>query len=166
MATLALQPLRFDKGVAGTSPEFISQSVSGTLREGDLLLKTNGVNAKPASNSPARITHLTVCASTETTPGVPNILPLVKIRACDTFEISAHHSTAASAVVADSDLDGASVYGLVEATVSGVAAWCMDLQDTSNARVRLVERISSATDLYPRCRVQFMSDYLTYTTTA
>lgn len=161
MATLALQPLRFDKSASGNSPEFEGCTVSGTLKEGDLLLKTNGAAAKPASNSPAVITYLTVDAGV-TMPGIPNIAQLIKIRPQDTFEISAHHSTAASAVVADSALDGQADYGLVEVTVSGVAAWALDLQDTSTKRVRLLERISSATDLYPRCRVQFLDSYLTY----
>ncbi len=161
MATLALQPLRFDKSASGNSAEFDACSVSGTLKEGDLLLKTNGIAAKPASNSPAVITYLTVDAGV-TMPGISNIAGLVKIKPADLFEITAHHSTAASAVVPDSALDGQADYGLVEATVSGVAAWCLDLQDTSNKRVRIIDRISTATDVYPRLRVQFLDPYLTY----
>jgi len=105
---------------------------------------------------------LAVSNESDTVPGLSNQINVIKIRPSDTYEITAHHSTAASAVFADSALDENADYGLLKTTVSGVAAWCLDLQDTTNKRVRVFERISSATDLYPRLRVQFLEGDLNF----
>lgn len=161
MATLAVQPLRYDKSRSGNSDEFELISVSGNIANGLLTVRTNGLDAVCASNSPAVITHLAVCLQSETVPGATQ-LSAIKVRPGDTYEITAHHSTAASAVVPDSALDGQSDYGIIWNTVSGQNAFMLDLQDTSNKRVRLLERISTATDVYPRCRVQFLAANLTF----
>jgi hypothetical protein len=161
MATKALQPLRLDKCAAGNSPEFVQLTTSGTLVAGDLLIKANGA-ASICSDEPQQISYLTVCADTDIIPGSnTGVINVLAVKPHDTFEISAVHSTAASAVVADSAVDAKAEYGVKKATVSGVIAWGLDLQDTTNTSVRLIERVDSATDLYPRVRVQFLSTVCT-----
>lgn len=164
MATLALQPLRTYKARAGNSVEFDQITVSGTVIPGDLLCKTNGQAVTVAGYTyPPTITYVAVCNNSDTIPGLSNINNVEIIRPGDVFEISAHHSTAASAVVADADLDGLASYGILKTTVSGNVAWTLDLQDTTNTRVRLLGRLSTATDLYPRVLVSFLTAALTYT---
>lgn len=154
MATLALQPLRHFKSASGGAAEMDSLSVSGTIINGDVCDKANGVVAV-CSNEPTTVSYVAVSAGTDTVPGATTV-PFVKINPADTFICSAHHSTAASAVVPDSVLDQAPTYGLIKQTVSSVVAWCVDLSDTTNTCVKIVDRQSSATDVYPRVMVQFI----------
>ena len=71
-------------------------------------------------------------------------------------------SASASAVLADATLDSMTEYGIAFATVSGQSAWMIDIADTSNKRVRIIKRLDSATDLYPRCVVEFKTANLVF----
>lgn len=156
MATKAIKPLRLDKCVAGGSVEFDKCSTSGTFVTGTPMIKANGAYTACA-DMPTQVTALAMSAGTDYIPGdTSGVINLHKIRPGDLYEISAFHSTAASAVVADSALDANAKYAILQATVSSSGGWCIDLSDTTNVSVKLVERIDSATDLYPRCRVSFL----------
>jgi hypothetical protein len=161
MATLALKPIKISSTSQSGAASYgkIAVSASATFANGDLLLKTNNA-VTVCGADPAIISYFAPFTSSDAVPGETKfVLPVIKPE--DTFEITAYHSTAANATVADADLDGQSDYGVILATVSGVSAWCLDLEDTSNKRVRLLGRLSDATDLYPRVLVKFLPSILT-----
>lgn len=163
MATLALKPIKIvvttSEGAANY--EKLAPSASATFAEGDLLLKSNNT-VTVCGADPTVISNLAQFPSTSILPGETKAV-LAKVKPGDTFECSAYSATPASAVIADTALDGASDYGIVLATVSGVSAWCLDIDDTVNVRVRLLGRVdnSTATDLYPRVLVKFLPSILT-----
>ena len=163
MATLALEPIRLVKTYSGQAAEYekIAPSASLTFIAGDLALKTNNAFSVCGAD-PTIISYLTQCTSSDAVPGDTSF-NLLMIKPEDTFEVSAFHSTPASAVVADSALDGQSYFGLIKSTVSGVTAWCLDLEETTTDSVQLLGRSanSSGTDVYPRVFVKFIPSILT-----
>jgi hypothetical protein len=161
MATLALQPIKISATSKQGAPAYgkIAVSASATFASGDLLVKTNNA-VTVCGADPTIVSYVSQNTSSDAVPGETRFV-LASVQPEDTFEISAYSATPASAVIADTALDGQSDYGIVMATVSGVSAWCLDVDDQVNVRVRLLGRISGATDLYPRCQVKFLPSILT-----
>lgn len=162
MATIALAPVQLSWNDNGGSAEYEQLGISSGASPiaGDLCFKVNNT-FDVCSTDPAQITYLIHVASGGLIPGDTRY-QLLKIKPTEVYRMNAYHSTASLAVLADSALDAQSNYGVIKATVSGVTAWTMDLEETVAVRVRLIERLDSATDLYPRCRVQFLSSILTF----
>lgn len=156
MATLALQPVRLYKARDGHGQEHEELTIVADLIEGELLVKANNAVAAIADSATV-ITHIMPTISANVMPGKTLKMPLGLLRPGDVYEMSVWHTTAASAVVADSILDAQGDYPVVKKTVSGATAWCLDVANIgSSASVRLVARLSTATDLYPRVLVQFL----------
>lgn len=160
MAAIVPKPLRCIKAGAGQGPEFDLLTVNATCPVGDLLLKTDGT-ANTCGADPTVITYL--CTATGGAPVPGNTTGTVqRIRGSDFYRINAYSATPASAVLADTTLDGQANYGVVWATISGQAAWFLDVDDQVNVRVRLVGRTDGATDTYPEAIIQFLPSVLTY----
>lgn len=162
MATQPLKPCRAVTSLYGGAQESDKQAVntSETFIPGDLLVRVNNKLTKCGAD-PAIVTYIASCTETQQVPGETKVV-VQRVKPSDTYVMSAFHSTASSATIADADLDGNSTYGIALQTVSGVAAWVMDLQDTTNIKVRLTGRIDAAADTYPQCLVQFLSTTLTF----
>ena len=155
------KPLRHVKSASGHALEYDLIS-AGTVYDGALCVKANGAIAECGSD-PSEVSYFTQNANTASVPGSSAGLILAgKIRSTDTFEINAYHTTAANATVPDSALDALADYGVIKATVSGVVAWFLDLEETTTDVVRLIARLDSATEQYPRCQVQFVQAPLTF----
>ncbi len=164
MATLPLKPVSLYKTTHGGAGEYESVPVTNaqTWINGDLLVRVDGA-ASLCGADPTRISYLASGLQTDTVPG-QSLTNLIRIKPTDKFLMSAYNASPASAVIADSALDGASEYGVAQVTVSGVAAWVLDTADQTATRVRLLARVASdsATDLYPQCIVQFVDSVITF----
>jgi len=161
MATQALRQLRLFKTAAGSQEcDKIALATGATMIPGDILLKTDN-KVDIAGADPSVISYYSQGTSTDVVPGETKLV-VTRIHSSDQFAINAYHTTAANATVPDTALDGQANYGIARQTVSGVTAWVLDLEDTSATRVRLLERLDPAADLYPRCVVQFLPANLTF----
>jgi hypothetical protein len=162
MATLALKQCVHAYETGGGAPEFDETLTTGTIQSGDLLVRINNV-ANVCGADPAAISYLSTATDADVLPGATaTTLALAKIKSSGVFEMSLFHSTPASAVLSDADIDDVLQYGIAKQTVSGVTAWVIDKEETSSKRVTIVKRLSSATDVYPRVLVQFMAASLTF----
>lgn len=165
MATIALSPVTLRTTSFGGSAEYenIALSASAVPIAGDLCFKINNT-LDVCSTDPAQVTWLINEAYTATIPGITT-LSVQKIKPSETYLMNAYSATASLAVIADSALDAQSNYGIIKATVpasTGVVAWCMDVDETVFIKVRIIDRLDAAADLYPRCVVQFIQSVLTY----
>lgn len=163
MATIALQPCDSVKTSSGGAEEYDKIALtSGTPIAGDLMVKANA-EVTICSTDPAVISYLTQIPSGGQVPGETKYL-MQRIKPTETYVMNAYSSTSSLAVIADTALDGQSNYAIVKATNGGVTAWCIDIDDTGadHVRVRLINRLSGATDIFPLCEVQFLSSVLTF----
>jgi len=162
MATLALKPLELVKIPSGGAAEYEKRTLTtGTPIAGDLGVLTNN-EITLCGADPTVISYFIQASGDSTIPGETSKLQVVRIHPDYEFEISIYHSTPASAVLAAADIDGQVEYGIIKATVSGVTAWCLDLEETTTKSVRIVQAVGSFADLYQRVRVQFLSSRLTF----
>ncbi len=153
MATIAIQPARYVRGRDGAhieSEEMTFSNTPTTLIAGDFCVKVDNVVVAIA-DAATSASHFCPAAASEVMPGKTLKMPFGKLKPGDIFEVNAYHSTAASAVIADSLLDVSIGYGLKK--VSG--CWTLDLE-TATDMFLIVDRIDTATDIYPRCRVEFV----------
>lgn len=165
MATLALQPLRFNRHAGIVAEEFgdVEFATLTTFIQGDLLNRVANLGVV-VSDNPTKIAYLAEAPSTAAIPGHINpvtsnpIMSMMRIKTSDQLEISLWAASAAAAVLADSEINDLRTFALVKKTVSGVAAWVADKTDpaASHQALALVSRISSATDQYPRLIVRVL----------
>lgn len=162
MATIALQKVQLATTSFGGSAEYenIALSSGAAPIAGDLCFKVNNT-LDVCGSDPTAITWLIDVGTAGTIPGITTY-SVQKIKPSEVYEMNAYSATASLAVIADSAIDAQSNYGVVKATVGGVVAWCLDVDDTATTKVRLVGRLDSATDIYPRCLVQFLNTVITY----
>ena len=160
MAAIQPKPLRLIKTASGQAPEFDLITVVSTVPTGDLCVKANGA-ADSCGSDPAQISYLATCEGDDLVPGQTRGM-LQRIRASDTYRANIYSATPSLAVLADSALDAQTSYGVVWATVSGVAAWFVDVDDAVFIKARVVARTDSATDTYPEVYIQFLQSVLTY----
>jgi len=163
MATFRLQAPRFVKSGDGKGPLMEEMTIVADLIEGELCLKAN--NALGACGAdPTVVTHIMPAISANVLPGDTLVMPVYIVRPGDVWEMSIYHATAASAVFADTDLDGQADYGVAKPTVDSVTTWTVDKAETTTDVVRVIARVPgySATDLYPRVHVQFLEAVCMY----
>lgn len=165
MATIALAKAQLDWNSFGGSAEYenIALSSGAAPIAGDLCFKVNNT-LDVCGSDPAQITWLIQEGTAGTIPGI-STYSVQKIKPSEVYLMNAYSATASLAVIADTALDAQSNYGIVKATVpasTGTVAWCLDVDDTVFIKVRIVDRLDSATDIYPRCRVQFIQSVLTF----
>ena len=170
MATIALEQCKFAYNEAGMAPEYMDVTLSSGYAgvAGDLCIRTNNALAVVGAD-PTWVSFLATGAAAAVIPGLVDItqssrgiMQVMKIRATDVFQMNLYHSTAASAVLSDADIDDALRYGVINATVSSVTAWLIDKEETSSTRVTIVKRLDAAADLYPRCHVKFLDATATF----
>lgn len=164
MATLALRPCRLaysEVGDAGLYETIVNNSTS--VIDGELGVLTNDGFTTCGTN-PSTITHLALAASaavgTLTIPGDTTAFQsFLKIRnRLDVFEMSIYSATPASAVLAASDLDANVDFGITKATVSGVTAWCVDIDKAgANQVCTVIKALGDYGDLYQRVLVKFFA---------
>lgn len=137
-------------------------TASSSHIDGDLLVRTNNIGTICSAN-PSKVGFLAPTAAANTIPGsTAGDMPLIKVRAGDEFEANLFHSTASSAVLADSDIDDEVSYGITKSTISDVVGWYVNKGDTTNSQVTIVKRLSAAADTYPRVVVRFNPAYLVF----
>jgi hypothetical protein len=157
---MAIKQVRLVKNKNGSEPEYESISAASTVIDGDLLVKTNNA-AVVCASAAAVVSYFSQAAGTSTVPGTSNML-LGKIQPGDTFEINYFHPNASLATIGTNDLDGQVDYGITFTTVSTVAAWFVDGNNTSQKVFRIIENIDGVTVSYPRCRVQALPAACTF----
>lgn len=159
---MAIQPLKLVKTMSGSEPEYDALVGASSIIPGDLIVKTNNT-ALVVSADPTNVSHFSQLAGTSTVPGTTaGTLLLGRIRPTDTFEMNAYASVAANSSVPASALDGKADYGVTFQTVSSVAAWFVDLDETAIPVVRIVANNDSATTQYPRLQVQFLQTVVSF----
>lgn len=155
MATQAIRPVRHNYSTSGGAPLVDKVNFIGSPLEGELLMRINSC-ASTCGADPTSISWVALSDSNGVIPGDTTAFQAARVRPSDVFVMNFYHTTAASATLADSDLDQTLQFGIVKATVSSATAWVIDGTDTSATRVTVIERLDPATDTYPRCNVQFM----------
>lgn len=163
MAVLTLKPARSIKESFGGGPENVNMTpaAASSWIIGDLLVQTDNTAVICGAN-PTVVSFISPSTVSDTVPGI-STLSVQKVRPSSTFVMSAYSATPSSATVPDSALDGQANYGIIRVTVSGVVAWTLNLDDsTQQIRVRLLKRLDLATDTYPQCEVQFLDSICTF----
>lgn len=158
MATIAIRPCTHvsDHGRGNSCEKVVCTSATPCV--GDLMQRTNNIGVV-CSTDPAMISYLCPQVYTDTMPGEASLsLNLIKVRPTDIFEMNVYNSSASAATIADADIDDATKYGIVKASVSsnGSSAWMVDNSETASVRVKVIKRLDAAADLYPRVWVQFL----------
>lgn len=162
MAIQALKPARLVTTKSGGSGESdkLDINTSETFISGDLLVKVNNKLTKCGAD-PIAISYIASCTETQQVPGDTRVV-VQRIQTGEVYVMNAYSATPSSAVVADTALDAKSDYGVALVTVSGATAWVVDLDDTTNIKVRLTGRIDPAADTYPQCLVEWIPTALTF----
>jgi hypothetical protein len=162
MAIQALKPARLivtKNGGAGESDK-LDINTAEVFIPGDLLVKVNNKLTRCGAD-PVAISYIASCTETQAVPGDTRVV-VQRIQTGESYVMNAYSGTASLAVIADSALDAKSDYGVALVTVSGSTAWVLDIDDTTNIKVRLLSRIDAATDTYPQCVVEFLPTALTF----
>lgn len=156
MSTFALRPPSHVKSDSGQPSESEKLTIVASLIQGELLVKAN--NAVSAVTDGATIiTHVMPTISANVIPGQTLEMPLIQLKSRDVWEMTAWHTSAGAAVIADSVLDAQPDFDVAKKTVSGQTQWVLDMNNTGSAAVRLIQRAPgfTATDQYPRVWVRF-----------
>jgi len=136
--------------VAGPCPDVIQvpEGASQTFRKGDLLELTSG-KATVADADDAAILGVALTPATGTTDE-PILVALANEN--NVFSMNAYHATPASAVTAVTDIS------VKYAVVAVSSNWHIELSDTTNTRVRVIDfdRRHAVGDTYGRLLVKFL----------
>jgi len=164
MATIASQPCRFVKseyGDAGLYETIVNNSTA--VIDGELGVLTNDGFTTCGAN-PTVITHLALKASaavgTNTIPGDTTAYQsFLKIRRGDIFEMNmstAGVCTAATAVIAASDIDAQADYGITQDTTTGY--WTVDTAKSgANQVLTVIKGVGTFGDVGQRVLVKFLA---------
>lgn len=161
MATLPIQPPQWHRTPYNNAPEIkgsLLEADSQTFLEGDLVYSNAGA-VTVCGADPTQIAGLAAKAGTNVTSGNAAI-PFMVIRGGDEFIMSLYHATPASAL--QSGVSVGTAYEIARVTVSGATCWCVDMAETTNERVVVVDLYPSdaTTDLYGRVIVRFLNTAL------
>lgn len=163
MATLPLKQPRLDQTRTGASGDTeLKTLTTGTPIKVDFAVLTNN-ELTLCGTDPVAISYLMTTGNAGVVPGETRYI-VQRVHPSDTFAMTVYHSTTASAVLADADIDAQTQYGIIKATVDGVTAWAVDKEETGAVKVRVIGRQSdcTATDVFPRALVQFISSTCTF----
>lgn len=169
MSTLALEPCRHvatNKGATGPGFDDVIIKSGETPILGELMTRQNN-QVQTCGSDPDNIGWLCPALYTQGVPGHVTaagltIMSMIAIDPEDEFEMSlCKTGDEGNATLADSEIDDLLSYGIVRATISSVTAWCVDKAETTKIRVRVIKRLSEATDVHPRLLVKFLGPVIT-----
>ncbi len=136
----------------GSHPQikFYQEANSQTFVAGDLVYRSSGLLTVCGAD-PAAILGIALAPATNVTSS-HTMIPVLVLDTDTEVVMNVYHSTASSATFANNSGHGGE-YGIAQ---NAAGKWCVDLEDTSNTRVKVNSYVDDKGDIYMKVKVKFM----------
>ncbi len=136
----------------GSHPQikFYQEANSQTFVVGDLVYRSSGLLTVCGAD-PEAILGIALGAATNVTSS-HTMIPVLVLDTETEVVMNVYHGTAGSATFSDNSGHGVA-YGVAK---SAAGKWVVDLEDTGNTRVKIVDYVDPKGDIYMKVKVKFM----------